>query len=293
MSEYDTPTGGWKKGYKRVKGKLCIVIVFLAIVGVLALCDAVFLGVWFGTSNHIGSRGIQHRFCIEARGADEFGDNTNDPNGLAVGHIKVDEATGWVSWKINYQLSPECGLIQWHIHGPIGTESPNAVVFRDLPTLPFGPADQLDQNGTLKGHIELTEKELREFLKHPESFYLNFHSDSRVDHDKLEVVDKDHEDKKLKRYVGVQCHPSGAIRGALNKICPSPDHYSDDDDEHEKQKEEHEPVDKDYEDYHKELHENGYQSHEHYDTSNATSYESRLSATTVAIVFMIVITMVI
>lgn len=310
--DYDTPGGGWKRTYRRMRGKLCVVIVVLIVVAILAVCDSVFLGVWFGTSHSLLSKGIEHRFCIEARGFNEFGEGTNDPEGLAVGHLTVHEETGWVSWRIKYQLSEPCGLIQWHIHGPIGTDSPNAGVFRELPSLPFGPADELDRSGVLKGHLELTKQELYQFLREPEAFYLNFHSAPRIGAEPdVELQGEEYENavhnqRKRKTLQEPLCYPGGAVRAALNKICPSPDHYFDDDDDHHhhKNRNDHHSKhdddrkhdkgvvedDDDDKDYHKELHNKEQQSHDHYDSAGMRSSE-QISTITFGTIFLLTVTM--
>ena len=234
-------TNAWKQKYKEQRACIRIIMAIVFVLVLAAICDAIFIGIVFNKSTNVHRGSRRHRFCIEARGADELRDEDddgvsttiNDPFGLAVGHFTVDEREHKLSWRLNYQLGGRCGLSAWHLHGPIGSDSLNAAVFKRLPSLPFGPAEQGQKSGTLRGHIELEEQEVRDLLHEPELFYLNFHSDEEG---AQIIVDGGDVDKQA-TVQSDNCHPAGAMRGALNKICPNADFHPDDDDDGEQEEE--------------------------------------------------------
>ncbi len=207
---------GWKKKYREQQTCIIILLVLVVLLVLAAICDAVFIGIIFGKSNDIHKGARKHRFCIHARGFKAFPsgeDEAADPNGVAIGHLTVDEDQKLLKWKIKFLFIDQCGLSQWHIHGPFDGETKNSDVFLSVPSLPIEEENENSSAGTLKGELEVTDEELETLLSEPEEFYLNFHTEE------TEL----NEDE--------QCYPLGAVRDYLTKICPNPDFKFDDDDD--------------------------------------------------------------
>src|SRR6056297_2220016 len=76
--------------------QIMAVVVVLLVIATIVSC--VFLGIFAKKVNRIHDNVKEHRFCIEARGFFEFGEDTNDPDGLALGHLTVDQEHLSIRW---------------------------------------------------------------------------------------------------------------------------------------------------------------------------------------------------